>query len=180
LKKKSRPALLAGMILAFAGIFLATQQAGTFSLYGFITNFHMHWFPYASAFMAAVLWALYSNFIKLYAGNIKGNAVPLFSLASGIFLAGLAFLTDADPNWTLRLLPELMYAIVFPTFLAYYFWDFAMREGDSVLVVSASYITPLFSIVISSAYLDIGLDFNILIACIFVIAGAFICNKSIR
>lgn len=68
---------------------------------------------------------------------------------------------------------------VFPTFLAYTFWDRAMRKGNIILVVSLSYFTPLLSIIISSLYLRVAIKANLWIACGLVIAGAVICKFSI-
>ena len=68
---------------------------------------------------------------------------------------------------------------VFPTFLAYLFWDRAMRKGKIILVVSLSYFTPLLSIIISSLYLQVAIEPSLWLACGLVIAGAVICKFSI-
>jgi len=68
---------------------------------------------------------------------------------------------------------------VFPTFLAYLFWDRAMRKGKIILGVSFSYFTPLLSIIISSLYLRVAVNANLWVACGLVIAGAVICKFSI-
>jgi drug/metabolite transporter (DMT)-like permease len=68
---------------------------------------------------------------------------------------------------------------VFPTFLAYTFWDRAMRKGNIILVASFSYFTPLLSIIISSLYLQVVIKNNLWIACGLVIVGAVICKFSI-
>jgi len=68
---------------------------------------------------------------------------------------------------------------VFPTFLAYLFWDRAMRKGKIILVASFSYFTPLLSIIISSLYLQVVIKPSLWIACGLVIVGAVICKFSI-
>jgi len=74
---------------------------------------------------------------------------------------------------------ELLYMSIFPTFLAYFFWDRAMRKGNIILVASLSYFTPLLSIIISSLYLQVIIKPSLWIACGLVIAGAVVCKFSI-
>jgi drug/metabolite transporter (DMT)-like permease len=84
-----------------------------------------------------------------------------------------------ESSWTVRIVVELLYMSIFPTFLAYIFWDRAMRKGNIILVVSLSYFTPLLSIIISSLYLQVAVKANLWIACGLVIAGAVVCKFSI-
>ena len=84
-----------------------------------------------------------------------------------------------ESSWTVRVVVELLYMSIFPTFLAYTFWDRAMRKGNIILVVSLSYFTPLLSIIISSFYLQVAVKANLWIACGLVIAGAVVCKFSI-
>jgi len=84
-----------------------------------------------------------------------------------------------ESYWTPRVVVELLYMSIFPTFLAYLFWDRAMRKGNIILVVSLSYFTPLLSIIISSLYLRVIIKPTLWIACGLVIAGAVICKFSI-
>jgi len=84
-----------------------------------------------------------------------------------------------ESYWTPRVVAELLYMSIFPTFLAYFFWDRAMRKGNIILVASLSYFTPLLSIIISSLYLQIVIKPSLWIACGLVITGAVICKFSI-
>jgi drug/metabolite transporter (DMT)-like permease len=84
-----------------------------------------------------------------------------------------------ESSWTVRVVVELLYMSIFPTFLAYIFWDRAMRKGNIILVASLSYFTPLLSIIISSLYLQVVIKPSLWIACSLVIAGAVICKYSI-
>ena len=84
-----------------------------------------------------------------------------------------------ESYWSPHVIGELLYMSIFPTFLAYLFWDRAMRKGKIILVVSLSYFTPLLSIIISSLYLRVAVKANLWIACGLVIAGAVVCKFSI-
>jgi len=150
-----------------------------FSWEVFKGNFQVNYFPYLLAFMAAISWGLYSILVRRWAGHTEGGAVPLFLLGTGLVLIAIRFMFPEKSYWTPRVAAELLYMSVFPTFLAYTFWDRAMRKGNIILVASLSYFTPLLSIIISSLYLRVAIKANLWIACGLVIAGAVICKFSI-
>ena len=179
LHKKGKIMLIPGIVIAFAGFYLATVQSGMFSWDVFKGNFQVSYLPYLLAFMAAISWALYSILVRRWAGNTEGGAVPLFLLGTGLVLTAIRFMFPEESYWTPRVVVELLYMSIFPTFLAYLFWDRAMRKGNIILVVSLSYFTPLLSIIISSLYLRVVIKTTLWIACGLVIVGAVICKFSI-
>lgn len=179
LHKKGRIALIPGIVLAFSGFYLATVQSGMFSWEVFKGNFQVNYLPYLLAFLAAISWGLYSNLVRRWAGHTEGGAVPLFLLITGLALTVTRFMFPEESYWTPRVVAELLYMSIFPTFLAYFFWDRAMRKGKIILVVSLSYFTPLLSIIISSLYLRIVIKSSLWIACALVVIGAIVCKFSI-
>ena len=179
LHKKGKITLIPGMVLAFSGFYLATVNSGMFSWEAFKGNFQVSYLPYLLAFLAAISWGLYSNLVRRWAGHTEGGAVPLFLLVTGLVLTIIRFIFPEESYWTARVVVVLLYMSVFPTFLAYFFWDRAMRKGNIILVASLSYFTPLLSIIISSLYLQVAVKANLWIACGLVIVGAVICRFSI-
>jgi len=179
LHKKARISLIPGVVIAFAGFCLVAIQSGMFSWEGFKGNFQINCLPYLLAFMAAISWGLYSNLSRRWAGHVESGAVPIFLLFTGLILTILRFIFPKESYWTPRVVIELLYMSIFPTFLAYTFWDRAMRKGKIILVASLSYFTPFLSIIISSFYLQVVVRANLWIACALVIMGAVICKFSI-
>ncbi len=179
LHKKGRITLIPGVVMAFTGFYLATVQSGMFSWEGFKGNFQVNYLPYLLAFMAAISWGLYSNLARRWASHTESGAVPIFLLVTGLILTLLRFVFPEESNWTPRVVVELLYMSIFPTFLAYTLWDRAMRKGKIILVASLSYFTPLLSIIISSLYLQVVVRANLWVACALVITGAVICKFSI-
>ena len=179
LHKKAKLTLIPGMVLAFSGFYLATINSGMFSWEVFKGNLQVNYLPYLLAFVAAISWGLYSNLVRRWAGHTEGGAVPLFLLGTGLVLIVIRFIFPEESYWSPRVVMELLYMSVFPTFLAYLFWDRAMRKGKIILVVSFSYFTPLLSIIISSLYLQVAIKSSLWIACGLVILGAVICKFSI-
>ncbi len=180
LKEKAGPWLVPGILMALAGIVIAGTQGGDLSLHGFLASLRTNFWPYVMAFVAAVFWALYSNLTRRWAGHSRVGGVPLFLLASGLVLLAVRFVSGETSNWTSRAAWECLYMAVFPTFLAYSFWDASMRKGNVVLVAAISYFTPLLSTLFSGVYLDVKLSSRLLVACALVVAGAIICKVSIH
>jgi drug/metabolite transporter (DMT)-like permease len=179
LKKKARWSLGLGIIVACAGIVIAKSPPGSLGWNGLIENGRGGAVPYALAFVAAVAWALFNNFSRRWGDETDGGAVPVFLLVSGLVLLGLRSWTVETPHWTPRVILELAYMIVFPTLLAYAFWDAGMRKGKIVLLASLSYLIPLLSTIISCAYLRIMPGPGLWLACAMVIGGAAICKRSV-
>jgi len=179
LRRRARATLLPGCLLAFGGVLLAAAQTGE-SWQIFAANQERNWIPYLLAFVAAICWALYSNLTRRWAKEAQSGATPLFLLASGLVLAGLRLSFPEATQWTSQSVLELGYMAVFPTILAYAFWDTAMRRGNMILVASLSYLTPLLSIIIGSVYLGVGTGWYLWAGCVLVIAGSLVCKLSVE
>jgi drug/metabolite transporter (DMT)-like permease len=126
-----------------------------------------------------VSWGLYSNFARKWAGQAESGAVPLFLLASGIVLAAIRPAFAEHSHWQLRAVLELLFLALVPSLLGYVFWDVAVRKGRMMLVVSASYVIPLLSTIISCAYLRVAPGVWLWVGCALVIGGAVICKFSV-
>jgi len=179
LGRKARVTLIPGCLLGFAGVLLASAQSGE-SWRAFVGNLGINWSPYMLASVAAVCWALYSNLTRRWAREVESGAVPLFLLASGLVLAALRLFFPERTQWTSQSMLELAYMALFPTILAYAFWDTAMRRGNMILVASLAYLTPLLSIIIGSVYLGVGAGWYLLLGCLLVIVGSFTCKLSVE
>ncbi|TFG72114.1 MAG: hypothetical protein E4H27_03245, partial [Anaerolineales bacterium] len=107
---KFRLWLIPGVLVATAGVLLATSQNQTLSWNSFTMNIQQHAAPYILGFVAAVSWALYSTLSRKWAGDSPGNAVPLFMLASAsvLGLTRLLFL-DEHTTWSRSGLLEFAY-----------------------------------------------------------------------
>jgi drug/metabolite transporter (DMT)-like permease len=84
---------------------------------------------------------------------------------------GLLFLYPEDGLWTIQAAGEVLF-LGLVTVMAYLLWDRAMRKGDVVLVAAFSYLTPLFSTIVSCLYLGISAGISLWIGCIMIIAGS--------
>lgn len=179
LKKRAHPIIILGIILAFIGTYLAMNPYYSISSHQFFPNLPGNIVPYLLALIAAVSWGLYSTLARKWASEDNEGAVPIFLLFTAIVLLALRIYFPEKTVWSLRAIKELIYMAFFPTFLAYSFWDMAMRRGNILLVASLSYLTPLLSVYISSIYLKISIDYRLWVASLLVVIGAFISKYAI-
>jgi drug/metabolite transporter (DMT)-like permease len=122
--------------------------------------------------LATISWALYSNLTRHWAAG-SGGAVEFFIPATGVLLLIFWFLNPEAGSWTVRAGLEAVFLGIV-TVLAYIFWDRAMRKGDIVLVAAFSYLTPLFSTILSCLYLGIIPGISLWVGCAMIIAGSIL------
>ena len=175
---RARPLMLAiGTLLGVSGVALAVG-ADRLAL-----DASLSWAAHATAtlpaLLAAVAWGLYSNLSRRWGGQ-EANAMPVFLLASGLVLVLMRALRAEQSVWSVRVVGEVAYLVVFPTLVAYVCWDSAARRGNLSLVAALSYLTPLLSVLVSSLYLELPVRPQQWLAGMLVVAGAVLCKISIR
>ncbi|MHB0938125.1 MAG: EamA family transporter [Armatimonadota bacterium] len=178
-KKRATPWLLPGILIAFAGVVLASLPVD-YTLAGFGAKLQANWLVYLLALTAAVTWALYSNLSRVWAGDADAGATPLFLLFSGIVMLALSLVFPEPHDWSGRAVGLTLYVALGPTLLSYVFWDYGMRKGHLVLLASLSFFTPLFSTIVSLLFLHEPARPALWLACLFIIAGAAICNAAVK
>lgn len=180
LKQRAGILLLPGILISLIGVVLVMVPP-EFSLFSSRSDSAPVFFwPYLLALMAAISWGLYSNLARKFAFGVDTQgAVPIFLLLTGVVLLALRAVIPEASHLTLRACTEIAYMGLVPTVLAYVFWDISVRCGDLNLVATLSYLTPLFSTLVSCLYLGIIPGINVAFGCVLVIAGAFLSRASI-
>jgi drug/metabolite transporter (DMT)-like permease len=176
---RARPAFWAGAVLAMGGVALAMTQDERLSWQAFQANVAANAAPYGIALVAAAAWALYSVSSQSWSGEGHGRAVVVWMLLAGIVLGAARLFFPETTRWSGRAALELGYMAVSSN-LAYGFWERALRRGNVILVVSASYLTPLLSTVVSSIYLRVGGGLRLWLGCAAVVLGAALCNMMVE
>jgi drug/metabolite transporter (DMT)-like permease len=178
LGNRARPLLPVGIIMALAGIWLATTGNDALAPQALFQD-QRTLLPYGLALFAAICWGLYSNLSRRWAGNNDGGAVPLFLLTSGLFLGVFRLFSPETSHWSLQAGLELAYMAVLPGMLAYILWDIAVRKGEIILVASLSYLTPMLSTLFSTLILHVQPGITLWLGAGLVIGGAVLCKASI-
>ena len=108
----------------------------------FYSNLKKNPLPYFAALLAALSWSIYSNLLKLWKEHIGAQTLPLILLSAAAFSYALKFSFPGQALWRQALwnneaIAEATY-LGLGASLAYYFWEYAMRKGNIVLVSSIS------------------------------------------
>jgi drug/metabolite transporter (DMT)-like permease len=136
---------VAGALVAFAGAaaVMAARSGGEWdsgALWGF-----------ASALVAAVLWAGYSV-LSRYFRETPSAAVALYcgATAAGSALAQIALVGPFEPLATQQWLAVAALGLG-PVGLAFYLWDYGCKHGDIRLLGVSAYAAPLLSTLLLAA-----------------------------
>jgi len=130
------------------------------------------------ALTAAVSWALYSNLARRWSAPGGGGGVEVFLIVAGLVLFGLRLAVSEPTEWGWRSVGEVC-GLAAATAMSYLLWDVAMRRGNLLLVAATSYFTPLFSTVVSCAYLRVAPKAGLWVGCLLVVCGSFLSWRSV-
>jgi len=169
-----------GVAMALVGAALAPIHLDEWSSHALLDSLRAHPWPYVLAACAAVLWSLYSNLSRKWAGSAEGGAVALFSVASGLLLLAVRGWAPEPVSWTPRAVGELLFMALLPSLIAYSMWDRAVRRGNVTLVAALSYAIPVLSTLVSSLYLHVAVAWNVWAGATLVVVGAVVCQRSLR
>lgn len=179
LKKRARAIwMLPGTLMALGGIWVVLAQGRDLSWASFVSNLMQNPLAYSLGFGAAVFWALYSVLTRRWAGTQVTGAVDVFLPATAAILLILCIVVDEPRAWDAKSSIEAVF-FGLATLIAYGCWDYAMRRGNVVLVAASSYLTPLFSTIVSSLYLSVAPASSLWLGCGLLIAGSLLSWRSV-
>ena len=160
---------LMGVALGFLGVLLLFLNGGSFQLDSRYLS------GYLLALACAVIWSLYSVISR------KNKSAP--TLLIGAFCgvtAVLAFLCHLLFEKTVLPQPDEWFPLLLlglgPMGLAFFAWDFGVKQGNIRLLGALSYIAPLLSSVLLIVFGKATFRLGILLACLCVIGGSMIAS----
>jgi drug/metabolite transporter (DMT)-like permease len=107
---------------------------------------------YALAFLAALLWAVYSVLTRRFAPS-QGDLSVFLLVTAALFWIGYAALgrPTLTPDWSSG---AQVLVIGVLTATAYACWNVGVRKGNLTLLAAASYFTPILSMWLASLWLQ--------------------------
>lgn len=173
--------IIPGVILSFFGVYIASTQKDKFKFSQFINNYKSNWSAYTFAFIAAIIWATYTNLT-----NILSNDNSMISVFYYIPITGLIFTILYLFNrtkeiekirWDKKLKFELLGFIII-TIAAYTCWDISVRTFDVTTLGIMANSIPLFSAIIFYLYRKESLNKRIYWGALILGIGSTICLLS--
>ncbi|MCX8999198.1 EamA family transporter [Rhizobiaceae bacterium BDR2-2] len=132
---------------------------------------------YGAALLAAATWASYSLLSRRF-GSVPTDAVTGFCFATAI-LSGVCHLALETTVWPETAFQWSMVVALglLPLGLAFYTWDYGVKNGDIQVLGAASYTTPILStlILLAAGYGQPG--WRLALACLLVTGGAVLASK---
>lgn len=170
-----------GIVLSIVGILIANTDVDNFSL---ISTLRIMWidafWPSMLSIISSVAWGLYSNLNRKIVGDADYDAVGLFMIVTGALSYGVTLFVAEPQVFQLQQMGELIYMILFSSFLGTLFWNLSMQKGDHMLVILASNFMPVLSTVISALLLDVALTWPMVLGSLLVVVGTIVCKTSIH
>jgi len=171
------------IILAVTGVVMALYQSYSLPQFlNLIQSAGTNFWAYLLTLLTAVSWGIYSNLIKKYNTDDDMAALPVIFIISGLFFL---FYQLFNGQFSLSVFHslftnhELLYMIVGPTSMGYLFWYIAMKKGNKNLVISLSFLIPVFSILFISLKYSKEINIFFWFAAFLLIAGAYLSYKAV-
>lgn len=175
---KADSRLIPGVLLCLSGVVWASAGGKGLSLGNMLGNIAANPLPYALAFIAAVTWPLYTLLTRKIA---KGrSAVPPFLLLTAMALWIYYLVSDQPPLVFNAKGASMILIFGLLTTLAYSAWTYGVTHGNLTLLATASYFTPLLSVLLSSILLQMMPGDNFWIGACLVTAGSLVCGIASR
>lgn len=162
-----------GVLLGFLGLFFIILSHG-------IQIDSAYLLGYLSAFVAAVLWAVYSLASRRVA-NVPTNIVAVFCLIVGILSLFCHVIIGEETRWPTEMGQwiSLILLGLFPLGGAFYCWDFGIKRGNIQLLGVASYAIPLLSTLLLIVFGRGDMNWQVAVACLLIVLGAVVASKDI-
>lgn len=165
-----------GILISFLGVIFINYHPEI----NFIDNLLKDPLSYSLIFLAAIMWAWYSIYVKKYSNGT--NAISLYFILTAIALWILTFSTQGFslPNvsgfypYVIVCINALFFAI------GYLAWNIGIIKGNLSVLLMLAYFTPILSSMLSAWMLSSALSSNFWYGTITVTLGSLICWFSIR
>lgn len=162
---------VAGALIGFLGAGMIVTKGCAFSINP------DYIFGYIMALVCAVIWSGYSVISRFFA-TVPTDVVTGFCLATAVLSLGchFAFETTIWPSGLIEWLAVFGLGIG-PLGIAFFTWDYGLKNGDIQVLGAASYAAPVLSTLVLIATGFAQFSMTIALACALVTGGAVLAAK---
>lgn len=156
---------LCGVALGFLGVALLLQSNGSFNLN------QKYILGYILAFSCSIIWSLYSVISR----KNKNASTLLIGAFCGItsilsLICHLLLEKTVVPS-VIEGIPIILLGVG-PVGLAFFTWDYGVKNGNIKLLGTLSYVAPLLSSILLICFGRTKFSWGILVSCAFIIGGS--------
>ncbi|MCD1124606.1 DMT family transporter [Jinshanibacter sp. LJY008] len=138
---------------------------------------------------SALSWAFYCSFLRLKDKTIPGNAFVAVSSSIGavilipviiIYMMNASVAFNFNGYFNIRFILGLMYLVIFPSWLAYVFWNRGIQEIGATRGEVYTHIIPLSGGLLAIIFQNVQLEWFHVISALFIATGIYLCSKQAR
>lgn len=170
-----------GVIMSILGILVANTDAADFSLLSTLKVMFVEAFwPSLLSVISCASWGLYSNLNRKIVGQENYDAVGLFMIVTGVISFVVTLFIQEPQQFASQQMVEVIYMVIFSSFLATMFWNMSMQKGNHILVIFAANFLPVISTILNALFLDVELTVPMILGSVLVVAGTIWCRKCVQ
>jgi len=175
INRTERPsaAVIAGILIALAGIFLIYGEHHGFRISGNYSGILL-------MFMAGLGWASGTVWIKRYSATAEATGAGGFHLLlGGIALIPASLITEDWPSVSIgtEVLLVVAYMVLIGSVFSFFCYLYALRHLPLTIVSTYAYVNPVVAVIFGWLLLDEMLNARIMIGMIVTLAGVFMVNS---
>lgn len=174
-----------GVLLSLIGVIYLILEGKVTNIEAFhVMNVGDLW-----AMGSALSWAFYCSFLRLKDKSISGNVFVAVSSSLGaiILIPVMVFYMvfnnvefDAQHYVNMSFIMGLMYLVIFPSWLAYVFWNKGIQEIGATSGEVYTHIIPLSGGILAILFQNVQLEWFHVISAMFIVPGIYLCSKKVR
>ena len=170
-----------GVIMSILGILVANTDAADFSLLSTLKVMFVEAFwPSLLSVISCASWGLYSNLNRKIVGQENYDAVGLFMIVTGVISFVVTLFIQEPQQFASQQMVEVIYMVIFSSFLATMFWNMSMQKGNHILVIFAANFLPVISTILNALFLGVELTVPMILGSVLVVAGTIWCRKCVQ